>query len=393
MTTTGRRGTQRGMALDDGGVWSVHLLRDDQAFNGLADEWRDLYERCPTATPFQSHGWLHGWWHAYGLAGRLRLFIVRKHGKLVAAAPLMLQRRWGFPILTPIGSQLADFDDVLIDPQDSETSLRLLRDALLGDRGWCALDLPQVRPGAAVTKLLQCWPARTSRIPAATCLELDAASINDILRRLPTRTAGKMRAKLRKINAQEFSTTRIRPDVAKDAVSRLLNLHRQQWQGRGISHEHKGRKFHELLGHAIPPMIKHDQAMIIEYHKGGALVASDLLMIGHDFIGAYLYGTRPDLRQNVDVALLLLQQDLRITQALDRRVLSMLRGEEPYKMKFRPRTVRNERLVLSRSVAGRGYSAALRMRRRTVTLIRSRRRAGAHRAGGSGLRSEQQVGE
>ncbi|NEB20567.1 glycosyl transferase family 1, partial [Streptomyces coelicoflavus] len=71
----------------------MELVTDERVFAGLASEWRRLYGRCATATPFQSHAWLRSWWRSYGSPGRLRLVLARDGRELVAAAPLMLVRR------------------------------------------------------------------------------------------------------------------------------------------------------------------------------------------------------------------------------------------------------------------------------------------------------------
>ena len=88
------------------GAWQVEVRRDEGALIELAGELRDLYERSPEATPFQSHEWLSAWWGWYGVRGRLRLVLVRYRGRLVAAAPLMTAGRWGFPVLVPIADVL-----------------------------------------------------------------------------------------------------------------------------------------------------------------------------------------------------------------------------------------------------------------------------------------------
>ena len=51
-------------------------------------------------------------------------------------------------------------------------------------------------------------------------------------------------------------------------------------------------------------------------------------------MGAYLYGFHPELRRRIDVAQLLLRDDLEV--AADRGVptLSLLRGDEPYKRRW-----------------------------------------------------------
>src|SRR5215831_5060509 len=89
--------------------------RDGDAWRDLAAEWDDLYARCSRATPFQAHAWLESWWRCYGRPGGLVLVLVRHGGRLVAAGAWQRRRRWGLPVLVPVGYPVSDFTDVLLD--------------------------------------------------------------------------------------------------------------------------------------------------------------------------------------------------------------------------------------------------------------------------------------
>ena len=82
------------------GEWEAQVVRDKMALTSLACEWDDLYDRCSTATAFLSSAWLFSWWLSDGRPGRLVIVLVRRAGRLVAAAPLMRHRRFGIPVLT-----------------------------------------------------------------------------------------------------------------------------------------------------------------------------------------------------------------------------------------------------------------------------------------------------
>ncbi|MFE2329379.1 hypothetical protein ACFXD5_36680, partial [Streptomyces sp. NPDC059385] len=87
---------------------SVTLCRDPRQFAALEGPWNRLVRACPTATPFQSHAWLHSWWLSYGKEGRLRLVLVRRGEELVGAAALMLVHR-PMPLLVPLGGAITDW--------------------------------------------------------------------------------------------------------------------------------------------------------------------------------------------------------------------------------------------------------------------------------------------
>ncbi|MFA1544445.1 GNAT family N-acetyltransferase [Actinomadura monticuli] len=342
--------------------WSVEVHRDERALAGLADELRDLYDRSPAATPFQTYEWLRAWWGWYGARGRLRLVLVRCRGRLVAAAPLMAGVRYGFPVLVPLAGEQSDFTDFLLDPVYADGAVRHLTRALLDERGWCAIDLREVRPGSAAHLVAARWPRRTWRTPSSVCLELPATGIDGVLARLPRRTAGKMRAKLRKIDVRGITAESVPAERAADAVHALLELHARQWRGRPINPEHTRDRFRRHLAEAASGMVRDGRAEVVQYRWDGRLVAGDLVLIGHRYVGAYLYGAIPDLRDAVDVSLMMLRQNLAIARDRHRQGVSLLRGDEPYKLKWRPTSVRNERIVLARTASAAAFAGLARTR-------------------------------
>ncbi|MGP4029316.1 GNAT family N-acetyltransferase [Actinomadura sp. 3N407] len=342
--------------------WSVEVHREEQSLVALADELRDLYDRSPAATPFQTYEWLKAWWGWYGTSGRLRLALVRCRGRLVAAAPLMAGVRHGFPVLVSLAAEQSDFSDFLLDPVYADGAVRHLTRSLLDEHGWCALDLREVRPGSAAHQVARQWPRRTWRMPASVCLELPAAGIDDVLGRLPRRTAGKMRAKLRKIDVRGITVESVPAEGASDAVHALLDLHVRQWQGRPINPEHTRERFRRHLAEAAGGMVRDGRAAVLQYRWDDRLVASDLVLIGHRHVGAYLYGAIPDLRGCVDVSLMLLREDLAIARDRHRQGVSLLRGDEPYKLKWRPTPVQNQRIILGRTASAAAFAGLARTR-------------------------------
>lgn len=352
--------------------WTVEVARDDDALVRLAGELAGLYARSPAATPFQAPAWQSAWWAAYGTPGALRLVLVRCRGRLVAAAPLTLDRRYGFPVLVPLAAGQSDFTDILLDPAYLDGAVRHLGRALLAEPGWCALDLAEVRPGAMAHLLAQRWPRPAWRAPASVCLELPGTDVGALLARLPGRTAGKARAKLRKIELCGVTAERVPAHQAAEAVHALLDLHVLQWRGRPMNPEHARHRFRRHLSEAVPAMVRDGQAAVTRYRRDGGLVAADLALIGHRFVGAYLYGAVPELRDRVDVALMLLREDLALARDRGRTVVSLLRGEEPYKMKWRPDAVRNQRIVLGRTAPAAALAALVRGRARLAEHRRPR---------------------
>ncbi|MFE0424179.1 GNAT family N-acetyltransferase [Streptomyces sp. NPDC058953] len=363
--------------------FTVTLCRDQRAFARLRTEWDDLRRRCSTATPFQSHAWLESWWLSYGGGGRLRIVLVRRDGRLVAAAPLMLVHR-PMPLLVSLGGGISDYSDVLVDDAEDTAGSRAVSDATIDalERGLrraargAVLDLREVRPGAAAERLYARWRGARHDLTDSVCLELPAAPLAELVKRLPTARAQRVRAKLRKIDALGIESVAVGPDGVPDAVGRLLRLHELQWRGRGVTVEHLRPRFAEHLVRAVRRMVRDGDAALTQYRLDGEIVAVSVTLASERMTGGYLYGADPGLRERkVDVAAMLLRHDTDFAAGTGRRVVSLLRGAEPYKNHWRPETVTNRRLLMAPSAPApllRLHAARAELRDRTARAVTER---------------------
>ncbi|MFG2356059.1 GNAT family N-acetyltransferase [Streptomyces sp. NPDC048521] len=328
---------------------TTECVTDEAAFAELAPAWGRLYERCAAATPFQSHAWLHSWWLSYGRRGRLRVLLVRSGGELVAAAPLMLVHRL-LPRLVPLGGAVSDYADVLLDDGDDGRAAGALTEALADAARTALIDFREVRPGGALERVYDRWRGPRRAIRDSPCLELPAVPMRELVARLPSGKAQRVRAKLRKLAALGVRRRTVGPEEVDGALVRLLELHRLQWQGRKVTSEHLRPRFHAHLARAVGPMVRSGNAVVTEFRIDGEVVAVDLTLLSHGLAGGYLYGAHPGLRERrADVAVMLLDACTDNVMHLgERGTLSLLRGDEPYKLHWRPDRVVNQRLLLAR---------------------------------------------
>ncbi|MBT2507281.1 GNAT family N-acetyltransferase [Streptomyces sp. ISL-98] len=342
---------------------AVTLCRDPRRFAELQAEWDALHRRCATATPFQSHAWLHSWWLSYGTNGLLRVVLARRNGRLIGAAPLMLVHR-PMPLLVPMGGAISDFFDVLVDDEDAKSAIIALERGLDRAARQAVIDLREVRPGAAAELLYDTWAGARRRLTDSVCLELPAEPIDELVKRLQTNRAQRVRAKLRHIDALKIESHAVREAEVPGAVANLLRLHKLQWRGRGVNVEHLRPRFEEHLARATRRMLRDGDAAVTEFRLAGDVVAVSMTLQSGRLTGGYLYGADPGLREKkVDVSTMLLRQEAHLAVGTGRSVLSLLRGSEPYKNQWRPETVTNQRLLLARS----GLEPLMRLRRLQVT--------------------------
>ncbi|MFJ6069465.1 GNAT family N-acetyltransferase [Streptomyces sp. NPDC093065] len=366
---------------------TIELVTDERVFAGLAAEWRRLYDGCDTATPFQSHAWLYSWWRSYGSPGRLRLVLARDGRELVAAAPLMLVRR-PVPALVPLGGAISDYGDVLLDDERGPEAVTALTAGLAAASRTALVDLREVRPGAAAERVYARWRGPRRRLDDSLCLELPALPLDELVARLASaKTRQRVRAQLRRLDALGVKGRPVLPDEADAAVRRLLELHRLQWRGRNVTGEHLLPRFREHLVRAVGPMVRSGDAVVTEFRMADEVVAVDVTLLSRRLAGGYLYGAHPRLRERkADVAVMLLDACASYARAPGRGTLSLLRGDEPYKHRWRPEPVPNQRLLLARRRTAPLLAAALcdaAARRRGKELLRRRAERREHDGGGT----------
>lgn len=367
---------------DPGGPLSVEVCTDERVFAGLAEEWARLHRACPAATPFQSHAWVHSWWLSYGTPGKLRLVLVRRRGELVAAAPLMRVHH-PLPALVPIGGAITDFCDVLLHREAAGQGALALADALHSEARTALIDLREVRPGAAAERVYNCWRGVRLRLRDSECLELPAAPMDDLLRRLPKTRSQRIRNKLNKLTKLGVESHVVGPEQTEASLRHMLELHRLQWQDRGVSPEHVRPRFLDHLVRSAVPMARSGEALVREYRLDDEVVATDLTLLSRQWAGVYLYGVHPRLRERkADVATMVLRASAEHFGSGEHQVLSLLRGNEPYKHRWRPETVVNQRFLLARrSTAPLLAAAAAKATARDYAKELLRRRAQARSSG------------
>ncbi|WP_051944523.1 GNAT family N-acetyltransferase [Streptacidiphilus rugosus] len=346
------------------------VLRDERALDVLAEEWDELQEHSPGATPFQCHAWLSSWWHSYGRPGRLRLVTVRRDGRLIALAPLY---RDGVA-LRPLGAELTDFHDVLLDADHLDEAAAALAAALAEElrAPFSRLDLGEVRADAAVHRLAPHWPRARRQLPASLVQHLPGVPMEELLTRLPGRTAQRTKVKLRKLAAAGVEVRSVPPWEAPEAVDRMLALHALQWRERGATPEHMRERFARHLRAAATGMAASGRATLREYRLDGRLIACDLMLQSHAMAALYVYGVHPEARERVDIAGMLFGESLAQAVRTGCAELSLLRGDEPYKQRWRPDPTRNERLLLGSTTAVVPVAAAARATARAKAFARTR---------------------
>ena len=324
----------------------AELVADAAALAALEAQWWGLWERCPSATPFRSPAWLLPWWSVFA-PGPLRTVAVWRGAALVALAPLYLEeasRR-----LLPLGIGISDDLDALAEPgREAEAGAAIL--GALADRNdWDELSLEELPPGAAALlwPAPEDWPDEAAVQSLCPVLGWDEGAA-DIASVVPARKLRKLRM-ARHRAARRGAVIEVADEAtAPDHLETLFRLHAARWASRGepgVLADASVQAFHR---NAVPRLavrgLLHATLLRIEGRVAGVFHG---LRRG-PAIYAYLGGLDPDFGFESPGTVL-------TGHALDELmrggagVLSLLRGQEPYKYEWGAVDRPNLRRVLRRS--------------------------------------------
>jgi CelD/BcsL family acetyltransferase involved in cellulose biosynthesis len=329
----------------------VEVVEDSRGFVTLEEEWEDLHRQCPQATPFQSWAWLYSWWEFYGKGYELRLVVIRDGDLLVCLMPLMLERRGGFGRLLFVGTGPTDYQDVLIregwESQISEVGVRALRQ--IGS--WHVADFQQLRPEAAAWKIFEGWTGPRTRVWKDNFPVIDVRPWDELLASVSKNLRSTARRTLRRIEVDGVRHELVGACDVEEAAHRWIALHREAWRGRAITPEHLSQRFESHLRAAACRMTIRGLGIISEFRRDGEVIASHFLIFGRDFVAEHLPGARQDALRRYQLSTLLIWDAMNIARRRNRLYLDLLRGEEPYKIRWNPRIIPSYRAILGRRLA------------------------------------------
>lgn len=112
----------------------IEIVATREAFEALRPEWDALFDRAALPQQlFQSHSFLSHWLQHYlDRSMTLHIIVGRREGRLVMLWPLVRRRRLGLTLLQFMGSPVAQFGDILLDPEGDADDLV--------DAGWASVE-------------------------------------------------------------------------------------------------------------------------------------------------------------------------------------------------------------------------------------------------------------
>jgi CelD/BcsL family acetyltransferase involved in cellulose biosynthesis len=324
------------------------VLEDTREFAALEEEWAELYEACPKATPFQSWAWLYSWWEHYGEGYELRIVAVRSGELLVGVLPLMIQQRFGFKRLLFVGTGVTDYLDLLAregsEREVAEAGVRILR--RLGP--WQVADLQELRPDAVAWGLFSGWDGHKIKRWQVNCLGIDAIPWDELLMTVSRNLRKTARRALRRAEGDGVRHELVNSEDAREAGRRLVALHREAWQGKEIDPNNLTETYETHMVAAARRMTSRGLGGIGEFRRDGEVIASHFLVFGRNCIGTHTLGATQKAMERYQISSLEVWS--LVNWALDRNYdyVNLLRGDEKYKARWSNQAIPNHRMILGR---------------------------------------------
>ena len=332
----------------------VAVVEEGRGFAELEGEWDGLHAASPAATPFQSWAWLYSWWEHYGQGRhRLRLVTVREGagGPLVGVAPLMVEGRRGPGRLLFVGTGFLCYQDLLAREGWEGVVAGAAAGAVRRMGGWVVADLQDLHPGAVSWRLLDEYEGPYVKLPKAwesDYLVIKVKPWDQMLKALSRNHRSVARRALRRAQEDGVRCALAGPQEAEEAARRLVVLHREMWRDRGIEPEHLSERYESYMAAAARRVTARGLGAVSEFRRDGEVVISDFLVFGRDFLGTYMQGAGQEAIRRYSFNSLYIWDAANVARGRNLTSLSLMYGQEPYKLRWKPGVVPNHRVVVGR---------------------------------------------
>lgn len=309
-----------------------------EKFDDLAKAWSRLAGNDPTSTPFQSAEWQRTWFRYFGSGKKSVLWTLWEGSDLVGLMPFVRVRSpwWA---LRPMGCGPSDYLQPIAEPDRSETVAQELA-AYLAEQGRRRLvDVQQLRESTPLASALSRIAPESKALEQAQCLVLELPASYDLY----LKDLGKsLRYDVKKLDKPPFTDghARIVPvdeSAAIGAVDFFFEAHKKRWSKRGLPGAFLGSKIRDF----------HREWAVLAAQKGWLWMS--LLELDCNRIGA-IYAMRMGSRcyfyqSGFDPAHAALSPGSLLVAHTIRRAIDeglthfdFLRGDEPYKRRWKPQT-------------------------------------------------------
>jgi CelD/BcsL family acetyltransferase involved in cellulose biosynthesis len=319
----------------------------------LESEWRELWRRDRSATPFHSPDWLIPWTRYLWGGGKLQVVTLRRGGRLAAVTPFFV---WGYGRgelrLSLLGCGISDYLGMISVPGFAdEAAGAVARWMTQPEVEWNSCDLQELRPGDPLLAAAQ----RFTGLEPWQCSVCPVMSLRGSLKEQLAETAAKFRRSIRTAEkrlheAGDVEFVRATAEDVDWVIDALFDLHTARWQECGESGMFARpslRKFHREVAHRFA---RNDMLRLYGLLVNGQCVAVQYNFAANRRVYAYLAGFDPAWNRSSPGAVLL-AHSIEDAIAEGDREFDFLRQAEEFKYSWGAVDQRTEQLLI-RTQAG-----------------------------------------
>ena len=312
----------------------------------LREAWSALVDDAPEATPFQTWEWLSTWWRHFGRGKRAHIVQFWDGNTLVGLMPMVrVKRTWSS--LRAMGAGPSDYLHPVAKAGFEEAVASALTTYLADVQGVDLVDLHQIREDRALAAALP----ETALRAQARCLVLDLPTTYEAFVGSLSKS---LRYDVRRMDKPAFAEggARIRtlePAELQTGLDAFFETHRKRWRKRGLPGAFVGKRiqaFHaDWLDLAGPRGWVWLSVLESDGKTAGTLYALRL----HRTCYFYQAGFDPSFSA-LSPGTVLVAHTIRL--AIENRLerFDFLRGDEPYKRRWKPQNIyANQRFLLART--------------------------------------------
>jgi CelD/BcsL family acetyltransferase involved in cellulose biosynthesis len=357
--------------------FELEIVRTEERFQELEEEWSGLYAECIPGNPFLSFEWSAAC--RTHVCRRSDLFVVtaRAGGRLVGVAPLRRERISGFRVVRFLAGGWSDYSGFLCHPDTPEAEPALLEALAGAEREWDLLALRQLAreftrlPHVRLPKGLGAETLSGEGSPYVAF----AGDWQSLCAEGPGWLKG-VQKRVRRFQRDGGTVQRLKGDRAAEAITTAAQIESQSWQAQYGDPIFQRQSVRELFAEALRELEGRGELELWLAEMEGKPIAYEINFLSPDRIWLYRGGYDQEYARYGPGSVLEFYS-IRTAWEEGRREYDYGSGCEPYKAE-RTNAVRQLQILVAYPHTPRGYLAY-------ALLVAPRSRLRRHRAGRAAL--------
>ncbi len=334
---------QEPAAAGEMSAMTAEWVSSPDAFASMQMEWNDLLVESRANVLFLTWEWQYTWWRTFGTGRQLAIVVVRRNGKLIGVAPLLVRPRCysrliPYRVLEFIGSGSAgsDYLDVIIRKGEENEVLGAIG-KLIDQRGMVLEAKAVIAEYSLINRLSRRlsnfgWYTRESGFSNCPRVILDGHTWPSYMAGLGKSRAAGYRRKERRMNRNfRVDLDQVTTEEQRDpALQILFDLHLKRWENRGGSSAFHTAQLHEFHREFSALALARGWLRLYVLRMDGRPAAAVYGFCYQRTFYYYQAGFDPEFNQSSPGFLMV---GMTIQRAIEEGVLvyDFLRGEELYK--------------------------------------------------------------